>query len=159
MEFQSFLSSKNDSEQNSEAFSPPKIVRNGIPRFFSSKNGSEWNSEDFSLLRNHLERNFKDFSLPRNGSERNSEGFSLPRNGSEQSSEGFSLSRNGSERNSEVFLFRKTEGILTELPSVLSCSVFRRIIFLLENSNPGHRSALNFHRKLHHALYVLRKLN
>jgi hypothetical protein len=42
---------------------------------------------------------------------------------------GFSLPRNGSERNSEVFLFRGTDGIPTELPSIPSCFVFRGIIF------------------------------
>jgi hypothetical protein len=52
---------------------------------------------------------------------------------------GFSLPRNGSERNSEVFLFRETDGIPTELPSVPSCFVFCGIIFLSENGNPsGH---------------------
>ncbi len=108
-----FFSSENDLERNSEVFSLPKMVRNGIPRFFSSKNGLEWNSEGLSL--------------PRNGSEQNSE-VSLLRNGLERISKGFSLPRNGSER-TEVFLFRETGGILTELLSVLSCSAFCEIIF------------------------------
>jgi hypothetical protein len=37
------------------------------------------------------------------------------------------------------FLFRETGGILTELPSVPTCSEFRGIIFLSENGNPSVR--------------------
>jgi hypothetical protein len=54
----------------------------------------------------------------------------------------FFSSENGSERNSEVFLFRETYRIPTELPFVLSCFVFRGIIFLLENGNPSLYSPL-----------------
>ncbi len=75
------------SERNSEVFSFPKMVRNGIPRFF--------------LFRKWFETEFR----------------------------GFFSSENSSERNSEIFLFRETSEILTELPSVPSCSVFRGIIF------------------------------
>jgi hypothetical protein len=37
-----FFSSENDSERNSEVFSIPKIIRNGIPRFFSSAKQAEF---------------------------------------------------------------------------------------------------------------------
>jgi hypothetical protein len=37
-----FCSSENDSERNSEVFSIPKIIRNGIPRFFSSAKQAEF---------------------------------------------------------------------------------------------------------------------
>jgi hypothetical protein len=88
------------------------MVQNGIQRVF--------------LIREWFGTEFRGFSLQRNGSERNSDGFSLP--------------INGSERNSEVFLLRETGGIPTELPSVLTCSIFRGIIFLSENGNPiGNR--------------------
>ncbi len=83
--------------------------------FFLSKNGSEWNSEVISLpkmVRNRIMR------------------LLTSKNCLAQDSEGFSLSINGSEHNSEVFLFRETGGIPTELPPVLSCSVFRIVIFL-----------------------------
>ncbi len=80
-------------------------------RFFSSENYSERNSEVFSL--------------PSNGSERNSEVFSSE-NSLEWNSKGFSLQRIGSERNFEIFIFWETGGILTELPSVRSCSVLFR---------------------------------
>ncbi len=122
-----FFSSENDSERNSEVFSLPKMVLNGILRFFSSKNGSKRNSRGFSLPRNGSEWNSEGLSLPRNGSEGNSK-VSLLRNGLERISKGFSLPRNGSER-TEVFLFRETGGILTELLSVLSCSAFCGTIF------------------------------
>jgi hypothetical protein len=57
----------------------------------------------FYLLRNGLEQNYEVrsvFLLLQIGSERNSKLFSLPWNGSGQ--------------NSERFLFRETDGILTE---------------------------------------------
>ncbi len=120
----------------SQVVSGLKIIRNGIPRLFSTKHGSEQNSEGFSLPRNGLERNSDGFSLPRNGSERNSDGVSIPRIGSERNSQCFSLPRIGLGRNSEVFLFCKTGGIPTELPSVPTCSKFCGIIFLSENDNP-----------------------
>jgi hypothetical protein len=46
------FSSKNDSERNSEVFSLPKIIRNGIPRFFSSTKQAEfrWNCLLFRLV-------------------------------------------------------------------------------------------------------------
>jgi hypothetical protein len=37
-----FFSSENDWEQNSEVFSLPKMIRNGIPRFFSSAKQAEF---------------------------------------------------------------------------------------------------------------------
>jgi hypothetical protein len=40
--FPKFFSSENDSERNSEFFSLPKMVRNGIPRFFSSAKQAEF---------------------------------------------------------------------------------------------------------------------
>jgi hypothetical protein len=103
-----------------QVFSLPKLIRNGIPSFFSSENSSEQNSE-VSSSENGLKRNSKVLSF---------------KNGFEQISKGFSLQRNGSEWNSEVFLFRETGRIPTELPPVLSCFVFRGLIYLSENGNP-----------------------
>jgi hypothetical protein len=96
------------------------MVWSGFSSVFSSKNDSEQNSEVFSS-ENGLKRNSKVLSF---------------KNGFEQNSKGFSLQRNGSERNSEVFLFRETGRIPPELPSVLSCFVFRGIIYLSENGYP-----------------------
>jgi hypothetical protein len=67
MEFRSFFSSENVSEQNSEVFSIPKMVRKGIPRFVLSENGSEWNSEGFYLPRNGLEQNSEVFLFRKTG--------------------------------------------------------------------------------------------
>ncbi len=98
-----------------------ELVRNGLLKFF--------------LIRKWFRTEFRGFFSSKNGSEWNPEVFSS-KNGSERNSEGFSLSRNGSEWNSKVFLFSETGKILTELPSALSCSIFRIIIFLSENGNP-----------------------
>ncbi len=59
-EFLIFFSSKNDSDWNSEDFSLPKMVQNGILRFFSSKKGLERNSMGFfrEMVRNGIPRVF-----------------------------------------------------------------------------------------------------
>ncbi len=91
---------------------------------FSSENGSERNSEVFSLLK------MVRYKIPR---------FFSSKNGLEKNSEG-SPPRNGSERNSKVFLFCETGGIPTELLSVLSCYVFRRLIFFVGKWQPYSHS-------------------
>ncbi len=48
------------------------------------------------------------------------------------------LPRKGSERNSERFLFRGTAGIQSEMIICCVYSVFHRIIFLSEITNPSH---------------------
>jgi hypothetical protein len=106
-------------------------------QFFFSKNDSELNSKFFSLQK-WFGTEFRGFFSSEKWFERNSEGFFLKRNGSERNSEGFSLLRNGLERNFKVFFFREKKGeILMELPSVPSCSIFHRILFLSENGNPN----------------------
>jgi hypothetical protein len=40
--FTKFFSSENDSDRNSEVFSLPKMIQNGIPRFFSSAKQAEF---------------------------------------------------------------------------------------------------------------------
>ncbi len=40
--YSKFFSSENDSERNSEVFSLPKMIWNGIPRFFSSAKQAEF---------------------------------------------------------------------------------------------------------------------
>jgi hypothetical protein len=104
------------------------MIQNRIPKFFSSEYDTEWNSEVFSLPK-VVWNGIPKFSPSKNSSERNSVGFSLLRNGLEWNSEGFTLPRNGLELNSKGFLFRQTGGIPRELPSVPSCSAFRGIIF------------------------------
>ncbi len=93
------------------------MTRNRIPRFLTSKTDSERNSEEFSLPRNGLERNSDGFSLPINGSEWNFEGVS-PEKWFGTNSEGVSLPkmvRNGMKR---VFLFR--EMVRNGIPRFLS---------------------------------------
>jgi hypothetical protein len=108
------------------------MVWNGFSSVFSSENGSEWNSE-FFFFRKWFGTEFWSFLFWKwFGKEFQS---FIIENGLEWN--GFSLTRNGSERNSEVFLFCETDGILKELPSVPSCFVFCRIIFLSENGNPN----------------------
>ncbi len=105
----------------------PKMVWNGF-----SENGSEWNS-DFFFFQKWFGMKFQSvlfwkwFGKVFHHSKMVCNG--IPRV--------FSLPRNGSEQNSEVFLFQKTDGIQTKLPSVLSCFVFCGIIFLSENGNPN----------------------
>ncbi len=97
------------------------MVRNGIPSFFFFR---KWFGTEFQsfLFWKWFGKEFQGFIIA-NVLEWN----------------GFSLPRNGSERNSEVFLFRETDGIPTELPSVPSCFIFRGIIFFSENGNPSCR--------------------
>ncbi len=66
-EFGGFFSSENGTKRNCEVFSIPKIVWNGIPRFISSANDSDQNSEGFSLPRNGSEQNSKVFLFHKTG--------------------------------------------------------------------------------------------
>jgi hypothetical protein len=133
--FRVFSVPKNGLERIFVGFLFQKMVRNVILKFFLFR---KWFGIEFRVfsLPKMVGTEFQGFSLPKivwNGIPK----FFLSENGSEWNFKSFSLPRNGLERNSEVFLFRETGGILTELQSVSSCSVFRGIIFLSENGNPS----------------------
>jgi hypothetical protein len=100
-----------------------KWFREEFRIFICSENDSERNSEVF-FFRKWFGTEFRGFFQPK-----------MVRNGIPRVFLFQEMVRNEIPR---FFLLRETGGILTELPSVPTCSEFRGIIFLSENGNPNY---------------------